>query len=121
MELKDYGIEDWPDSWHGIEEDISYGKKLIKIFIPFIEDMKSKGLSNRTINEHIDNLWMLGGSIIKDLHYYEDQRKIPPLEKIKECIDCGEGPLIHDFSEHDQRRFDATCRKLNKFLFKRNK
>jgi hypothetical protein len=116
MKIKDADLEQWPKSWEGITEDIPYGKKLIEIFMLFIEDMKSKKLSAKTINEHIDNLWMLGGYIIEQLNYYEEKQEIEPLEMVKACIDSGDGPLIYDFSEYQQERFDATCRKLYRYL-----
>ncbi len=116
MKFKDKDIKDWPDSWKGHEEDIQYGEELVEIFVPFIEDLKSKKLSVKTINGHIDNLWMLGGKIIKMINYYPPDRQTPPLEMLKSCIDSGDGPLIHDFSEYEQEKFDATCRKLYKFL-----
>lgn len=119
MKIKDNDINQWPDSWEGVKEDIPYGQKLIEIFVPFIKDMKSKKLSAKTINEHIDNLWILGGNIIGQLNYYEEKREVEPLEMVKGCIDSGDGPLIHDFSEYQQDRFDATCRKLHRYLSSR--
>lgn len=116
MKIKDERIDEWPKSWHDVKEDIPYGQEIIKLMIPFIQEMKESKLSPKTINEHIDNLWMLGGYIIKQLNYYEDERKILPNEMILKCIDSGDGPWIHDFSEYDQERFDATCRKFFKHL-----
>ena len=116
MKTKDGDIHQWPDSWQGVKEDLVYGRQLIAIFKPFIDAMKAKGLGVKTINEHIDNLWMLGGYIITQLNYHEMDRQIPPLEMVISCIDSGDGPLIHDFSDYQQERFDATCRKLYKHL-----
>jgi hypothetical protein len=121
MKIKDDTINEWPDSWKGVQEDVAYGRELIEIFIPFIEEMKSKGLSPKSINKHIDNLWMLGGYIIGQLNYYEDNRQIAPLEMLKSLIDTGDGPMIHHFSEYQQERFDATCRKLYKYLSRKKK
>jgi len=84
--------------------------------IPFIEDMKDKRLSVKTINKHIDNLWVLGGHIIKELNDCEKNREYPALKMILNCIGSNEGPLIHDFSELQQEEFDSTCRKFYKFL-----
>ena len=116
MKTKDDKINEWPQSWQGDKNDIPYGQEIIKYMIPFIEEMKKKGLSIKTINKHIDNLWMLGGKIIEELNYYKENRKIPALKMILNNIDSNEGPLIHDFSELQQGEFDSTCRKFYKFL-----
>ena len=50
------------------------------------------------------------------LNDYEENRKLPALKMIFNCIDGNEGPLIHDFSEPQQDEFDSTCRKFYKFL-----
>lgn len=116
MKTKDSKINEWPRAWQGVKEDIPYGQEIIKYMIPFIEDMKNKGLSVKTINKHIDNLWVLGGNIIKELNGCDENRELPALKMILNCIDSNEGPLIHDFSELQQNEFDSTCRKFYKFL-----
>jgi gamma-glutamyl-gamma-aminobutyrate hydrolase PuuD len=116
MNTKDADIENWPQTWQGVEEDVPYGEGIVKNVIPFIEEMKSRNMSVKTINEHIDNLWMLGGYLIHQLHYYEEKRKFPSLDLIRESIGSDGGPLISDFTEYQQDRFDATCRKLHKYL-----
>ena len=116
MKIKDDKINEWPCSWQGVREDIPYGQEIIKYMAPFIDNMKSKGLSIKTINKHIDNLWVLGGNIIKELNDYEENRELSALKMILNSIDSKEGPLIHDFSELQQEEFDSTCRKFYKFL-----
>ncbi|MBN1603886.1 MAG: hypothetical protein JW915_19905 [Chitinispirillaceae bacterium] len=116
MKTKDDRINEWPRSWQGVKEDILYGQEIIKYMIPFIDEIKSKGQSIKTINKHIDNLWVLGGNIIKELNDYEENRELPALKMILNNIDNNEGPLIHDFSELQQDEFNSTCRKFYKFL-----
>src|SRR5216683_6847987 len=36
-------------------------------FRPFIEHLATSSLSPKTIRKHVDNLWMLGGEIIRNL------------------------------------------------------
>jgi hypothetical protein len=36
-------------------------------FRPFIEHLAASSLSPKTIRRHMDNLWLLGGDIIRDL------------------------------------------------------
>jgi len=53
----------------GLEKDLPPGEALVVCFRPFIEDLASSNLSPKTIRRHVDNLWVLGGEIIRDLHY----------------------------------------------------
>jgi len=119
MKINDADIAEWSRSWQGVKEDISYGDELVKIFKPFIDSLKIQKLSPKSINSHIDNLWRLGGHIISQLNYYDENRQVPPYQMVINCIDTGDGPLIHEFSDYQQERFDATCRKLYKFLLKK--
>ena len=98
-----------------MREDIPYGQEIIKYMAPFIDNMKGNGLSIKTINKHIDNLWVLGGNIIKELNDYEENRELPALKMILNSIDSNEGTLIHDFSEFQREEFDSTCRTFYKF------
>jgi len=42
---------------------------------------------------------------------------VPPLAKLLECVDSDGGPLCrHIDSEWALKSFDATCRRLHKFL-----
>ena len=52
----------------GVEEDLPSGEKLVGRFRPFLEELVTSGLSPKTIQKHVDNLWALGGEIIRNLH-----------------------------------------------------
>ena len=87
------------------------------VFTPFLLDLLEQGLSRKTRNLHRDNLWLLGGEIIRNINDTPKLRKRPVGELIREAIANDEGPLIHGgFSEQEQRSFDSTCKKLNRFL-----
>src|ERR1017187_8110814 len=62
-------LDRWAHSWMGLEKDLPPGEALVICFRPFIEHLASSSLSPRTIRRHVDNLWLLGGEIIRDLHY----------------------------------------------------
>jgi hypothetical protein len=112
------GLDGWPRSWMGLEKDLPPGEKLIVCFRPFLEALAASDLSPKTIQKHVDNLWTLGGEIIRDLH--ED----PPLRKksieriLDDRIDEEGGPLVYAMESEEalQRSFDSTCRKLYPFL-----
>jgi len=110
-------LENWPRSWMGWEKDLPPGETLVACFRPFIEFLASSSLSRQTIRRHVDNLWMLGGEIIRDLNETPSLRKLPVERLLCDVIDDDGGPLIHHGdSEEQQRSFDSTCRKLRRFL-----
>jgi hypothetical protein len=76
----------------------------------------SSSLSPKTIRRHVDNLWILGGEIIRDLHYDPSLRKRATARLLRSVIHADGGPLIHNGSEDAQRSFDSTCRKFHRFL-----
>lgn len=107
----------WPASWCGEERDVIPGEQIVAVFTPFLQDLLDQGLSRKTRNLHRDNLWLLGGEIIRDINETPKLRKRPVGELIREVIANDEGPLIHGgFSEQEQRSFDSTCKKLNRFM-----
>jgi len=53
----------------GVEKDLPPGEALVSGLRPFIEHLALCGLAPRTIRRHVDNLWLLGGEIIRELNY----------------------------------------------------
>jgi len=112
-----HDLDKWPRSWMGLEKDVPPGEKLVACFRPFLEQLASTSLSRKTIRKHVDNLWVLGGEIIRDLHEDPSLRRKNVEEVLRELIDDEYGPLIHGgTSEPQQNSFDSTCRKLHRFL-----
>jgi hypothetical protein len=109
-------LDNWPRSWMGLERDLPPGEQLLACFRPFIEDLASSSLSPKTIRKHVDNLWMLGGEIIRDLNQDPSLRKVAADRLLSDAIHADGGPLIHNGPEEVQRSFDSTCRKLHRFL-----
>jgi hypothetical protein len=109
-------LDNWPRSWMGLEKDVPPGEALVVCFRPFIEHLAASNLSPKTIRRHVDNLWALGGEIIRDLHYDPSLRKRAADRLLRHAIHEDGGPLVHNGSEEEQRSFDATCRKLHRFL-----
>ena len=100
----------------GLEKDLPPGEALIACFRPFIEHLAASGLSPKTIRQHVDNLWTLGGEIIRDLHYYPSLRKKSAYRLLFDAVHEYGGPAVHNGSEEQQRSVDSTCRKLHRFL-----
>ena len=108
-------LDHWPRSWMGLEKDLPPGEELVACFRPFLEHLASSTLSPKTIRRHVDNLWLLGRKIIRDLNYDPSLRKVAAQQLIRDVVGVDGGPLIYS-SEEEQRSLDSTCRKLHRFL-----
>ena len=100
----------------GCAEDVPPGEQLVACFRPFIEHLATSGLSRKTIRRHVDNLWLLGGEIIRDLNLTPSQRKASVERLLRDQIYEDGGPLLYSGAEDEQRSFDTTCRRLHRFL-----
>jgi hypothetical protein len=100
----------------GEEKDLPPGRRLVEYFIPFLLHLAESGLSKRTIQNHVDNIWLLGGEIIRDVNEDPSLRKLPAEQLVRNAIDEEGGPLIHNGWEDEQNSFDTTCRKFRRFL-----
>jgi hypothetical protein len=100
------------------EKDLPPGEKLVACFRPFLEYLVTcADLSPKTMQKHVDNLWALGGEIIRDLNENPPLRRKNIKQILFDVIDDDGGPLIYGVSsEQQQRSFDSTCRKLHRFL-----
>jgi hypothetical protein len=100
----------------GLPKDLPPGERMVVVFRPFIEHLMALNLSRKTIRKHIDNLWLLGGEIIRDLNDTPSLRKVPVEDLLLDVLKDG-GPLLyHCDSEEQQRSFESTCRRLCRFL-----
>jgi hypothetical protein len=112
-----YGdLDNWPRSWMGFEKDLPLGEALLACFRPFIAHLASSSLSQKTIQKHVDNLWILGGEIIRDVNDDPRLRRVAADRLLKNVIHLDGGPLMYHGSEEEQQSFDSTCRKLHRFL-----
>lgn len=102
----------------GIEKDMPPGEKLVACFRPFLEELVASDLSPKTIQKHVDNLWALGGEIIRHLHENSSLRRKSIEQILADRIDGEGGPLVYamESEEQQQRSFDSTCKKLYRFL-----
>jgi hypothetical protein len=62
-------------------------------------------------------MWALGGELICDLHSDSSLRKKPVELVLRQMIEYG-GPLLYHCSEDQQRSFDSTRRKFQRYLTK---
>ncbi len=109
-------FSEWPGRWMGLPEDKSYGEGLLDAMRPFVNHLLASGLTKRVIRRHLDNLWLLGGEIIREVNRHEEHGT-PPKEKLWKSVDSEGGPMCrHLASEAGQNSFDCTCRKLHGFF-----
>lgn len=91
------------------------GEPLLTLFRPFLEHLAASNLSPKTIQKHVDNIWVLGGEFVRDLHNDPVLRRRPVDQILLKMIEYGGPPLYHE-GEDAPRSFDSTCRKLRRFL-----
>src|ERR1700693_6062046 len=109
-------LSEWPERWLGEGKDLPVGRQLVECFMPFLLHLAESGLSKRTIRNHVDNMWLLGGEIIRDVNEEPRLRKSSGGQLVRNVVHEDGGPLIHNGWEDEQRSFDSTCRKFHRFL-----
>jgi hypothetical protein len=102
----------------GLEKDLPPGEKLVACFRPFLEALAASDLSPKVIQKHVDNLWSLGGEIIRNLNETPSLKKQSIEQILADRIDDEGGPLVYAMESEEslQRSLDSTCRKLHRFL-----
>ena len=102
----------------GWEKDLPPGEELVACFRPFLENLVRSDLSPKTIQRHVDHLWVLGGEIIRNLNEDPSLRRKSIEQILDERLDEEGGPLVYALESEEplQRAFDSTCRKLYRFL-----
>ena len=83
---------------------------------PFIIHLFERGFIRKTVRRHLNNLWCIGGEIIRDVNNEESLRRKQPGELLLRSVEFGEAPMLPDLDETEQRSCDATARKLLRFI-----
>ena len=113
-------LVEWPMQWQYEDCDELPSREIVECFTPFLRHLLNSNLSPKTRRLHRDNLWLLGGELIRELWETPTFRKRPIADLIAAAIDDDGGPLLsHHASEEEQRSFDSTCRKFHRFLRQR--
>ena len=111
-------LDEWPLRWQYEAADLALGAAIVAMFKPFLLDLLRGSLSKRTFNRHRDNLWLVGGEMIRRRHDDPDLKRLPVDKYIRHLLDEDSGPLIWPrIAEAEQTAIDATCRKLCQFLW----
>lgn len=110
-------LTEWPRTWQIEKDDLAAGRRIVEALTPFLHHLVSQGLARRTFARHRDNIWLLGGELIRRRHLDDELCKLPVAAALQQLVEGGGGPLIWpNISESEQESFDATCRKLYRFL-----
>jgi hypothetical protein len=110
-------LDEWPLRWRCESADLAPGAAIVATFKPFLLDLLHSNLAKKTFNRHRDNLWQVGGEIIR--RRYDDPvlKRLPIHQLVQQMVEEDGGPLIWPrISETEQNAIDATCRKLYRFL-----
>ena len=110
-------LDDWPRSWHVEPADIVVGQQIVQVLTPFLLHLLDQGLAKTTVRRHRDNLWLLGGEIIR-CRYDDDELAWQDAEDaIRQLIERDGAPLMWPrITEAEQDSLDGTCRKLSRFM-----
>jgi hypothetical protein len=112
-------LADWSNAWKCDQADITIGQRVVEYLKPFLLDLLQQGLAAKTLRTHRDNLWMLGGEVIRRRHDDPGLANRPAEDLLFELLEEDGGPLVWPpITESEQNSFDTTCRKLYRFLIK---
>ena len=110
-------LDDWPRSWHVEPADIFVGQQIVQALTPFLLHLLDQRLAKATFRRHRDNLWALGGELIRCRYDDDELAKKLVNEALRQLTRDDGGPLMWPrISESEQDSLDATCRKLNRFF-----
>jgi hypothetical protein len=110
-------LDDWPRRWQYDAADLAPGTTIVATFKPFLLDLLRRKVSKTTFNRDRDNLWQVGGEVIRRRHDDPDLNRLPIDQLVRQLVEDDGGPLIWPrISETEQNAIDATCRKLYRFL-----
>src|SRR5712691_4405581 len=82
-------IDGWPRQWMGFAKDVPPGEHLVQCFRPFLHHLIERQLSKTTMRKHVNNLWVLGGEIIRKLNDTPSLRKVPIDDLVFEVVEDG--------------------------------
>ena len=110
-------LDEWPLSWQVEPADIAVGQQIVQAFTPFLLHLLDQGLARKTVCRHRDNLWSLGGELIRRRYDDRELARQGVERALRQLIAGDGGPLIWPrITEAQQNSLDATCRKLNRFM-----
>jgi len=108
-------MNDWPSSWAGVHEDEPIGKALVTEMRPFVEHL-ARSLASKSVRGHLNNLWVIGGEIIRQVNYDPQQRELKAHTLLLRAIESGEAHSTRNITHAQQDSLDATALRLLRFM-----
>jgi hypothetical protein len=116
-------FNEWPQQWMVVDADLKIGQNMLASFTVFVRSLMDQGLAAKTIKNHMHHLNLLGSEIVRRLNDGdESHRKLSTIALLLKYVDDDTGPLLSFWDPNDNTErgyhmaFDATCRKLYKFI-----
>ena len=110
-------LDEWPRSWHVEPADTVVGQQIVHVLTPFLLHLLDQGLARTPVRRHRDNLWSLGGELIRRRYGDDELARLHVEAALRQLIEGDGGPLMWPrTTESEQDSLDATCRKLNRFM-----
>src|SRR6202046_735684 len=110
-------LDQWPGSWAYEKRDIPYGLRIVECSKPFLRERLARTLSRKTLRQHRDNIWVLGGEVIRRVQMDNDLRRRPVEQGVLDLIgDDGGALLSHCQAEVGPRLFGPHRRTAFRFL-----
>jgi len=110
-------LNEWPQRWRCEDADLAPGAAIVATFKLFLLDLLRRKTSKTTFNRDRDNLWQVGGELIRRRYEDPQLKRLAIDDLIQQLIEEDGGPLIWPrVSEAEQNAIDTTCRKLYRFL-----
>jgi hypothetical protein len=92
------------------------GQQFVDLPTPFLLHLLDQGLTKATVSRHRDNLWTLGGELIRRRYDDEELTQQDAKAAFGQLTRRDGGPLMWArITEAEQESLDATCRKLERF------
>lgn len=99
----------------------AFSRDLTETLEPFLLNLIRHGLADKILARRCDNFEMLGGEIVRRRHYEPDLTEQPVSDLLLNLVEEERGRLIWPcVTATTQREFDASCRKLYRFLQRNN-
>ena len=109
-------MDQWPESWAGDDKDEPIGRAIVELLRPFVVHLQTQGFSRKTVRRHLDNLWAIGGEIIREINDDRTLRSRRPERLLLDAIQDGNAPLARHATDVQQAALSATARRLLQFL-----
>lgn len=100
-----------------VERELEEKPLSLIFFKPFLMHLLTTKLAASTLRRHRDHLWMLRDEVIRRRQEDSQLCKLPVDKITFELLEEDGGPLIWPrITKQEQDAFDASCRKLYRYL-----